>query len=119
MLAGQPDASLCSNCGAGNSAIDIPEAAIQAIRKNASWVGKRYYPANEDWELQKEIQLLRLKMPEPVPGRSAKQIESGWWRVSQMQEDEVEISVSVEAESSEDALLKAKPFLPYAGEVPL
>jgi len=38
----------CLNCGAGGTTVEIPEWAIENIRKNASWVGKRYYPCDED-----------------------------------------------------------------------
>lgn len=37
----------CTNCGNG-STVDLPVWAIEEIRRNASWVGKRYYPCDED-----------------------------------------------------------------------
>lgn len=40
-------AGYCTNCGNG-STVELPEWAIAEIRRNASWVGKRYYPNEED-----------------------------------------------------------------------
>ncbi len=34
----------CFNCGASGGTVHLPAWAISEIRKNASWVGKRYYP---------------------------------------------------------------------------
>lgn len=38
----------CFNCGAGGCTVKLPRWAIEMIRKSASWVGKRYYPHEED-----------------------------------------------------------------------
>ncbi len=58
----------CSNCGNG-SCVSMPIWAIEEIRRQASWVGKRYYPTPEDQEAEEELQTLRGMQTE-FPGRS-------------------------------------------------
>jgi hypothetical protein len=60
---------LCTNCGA-NGTVSLPRWAIESIRKNASWVGKRYYPSEEDFERAEERADL-LELVTEFPGRSA------------------------------------------------
>lgn len=43
----------CMNCGAGGSSITLSLMDIKQIRQQASWVGKRYYPHEEDFEKSK------------------------------------------------------------------
>lgn len=43
--------SFCANCCGNGTAFPLPKAAIESIRNQASWVGKRYYPHKEDAEV--------------------------------------------------------------------
>lgn len=60
----------CMNCGAGGSVVSIPPWAVKSIRSSASWVGKRYYPSDEDREIREELIALRALVPS-FPGRTA------------------------------------------------
>lgn len=40
--------SFCTNCCGNGTTFPLPKAAIESIRQQASWVGKRYYPHAED-----------------------------------------------------------------------
>ncbi len=51
----------CMNCG--GHPIKAPRWAVQSIREQASWVGKRYYPNEEDTERQREIRYFRAHAP--------------------------------------------------------
>lgn len=62
------ESGYCTNCGNG-STLSVPRWAVESIREQASWVGKRYYPAEEDKERHAEIETLRGLMTE-YPGRS-------------------------------------------------
>jgi len=110
----------CFNCGAG-SAVSVPIWAVDSIREQASWVGRRYYPSAEDKALGAELRYLRMAMPTP-DGRvverpyrethmgeqapadewSVKQMESGGWH-----------STTVRASTAEEALRAAAAVLPY------
>ena len=59
----------CMNCGAGGTSLQIPRYSVEYIRRNASWVGKRYYPHEEDTENYEERERLRAQMTE-FPGRT-------------------------------------------------
>jgi hypothetical protein len=72
--------SVCTNCGS-QSIIHIPAFAVESIRKQASWVGKRYYPHTEDVEATNERQAL-LKLVEFFPGRIALRLDK-YWQVKQ------------------------------------
>lgn len=104
----------CSNCGSGGTTIRIQEWAIEDIRSNASWVGKRYYTNSEDIETQKEIKRLRSTIS-IFNGRSAKPTINDplTWEVSQKLEDGNLIIVFVSAASEQAALEKAKTLLPF------
>lgn len=70
----------CYNCGAGG-AITIPRWAVESIRAQASWVGRRYYPGREDHELAEERKAL-LRLVPSFPGRTATpavRLEDGAW----------------------------------------
>jgi hypothetical protein len=80
-------AAHCFNCGAGGSVVTLPKHAADAIRKSASWVGKRYYPSDEDREIQAELRVLRGLITD-FPGRTAREytdpVEGGpFWVVEQ------------------------------------
>jgi hypothetical protein len=108
--------SRCFNCGAGGFVIEIPKWAIDSIRKNASWVGKRYYPSQEDFETAQELKKLRASVSS-FNGRSAKQTsyDPSQWIVSQILSGDTSTSIVVSASSEKEALEKAKTLLPYIG----
>jgi hypothetical protein len=103
----------CFNCGAGGSSISIPRWAVESIREQASWVGKRYYPHEEDRERAEETALLRAIAPDdprrkvtvdpdnPRRYRVEQPTKRGW------------TSTGVTASSLEEAREKAKLVLPY------
>lgn len=104
----------CNNCGAGGT-VQIPVWAVESIRKQASWVGKRYYPADEDLRIQRELKYHR-SLAELPPDRTAKAVEvgeeDGYWSVVQPQPGGT-IQCSVKADSAEEALQKTKDRLPW------
>jgi hypothetical protein len=91
----------CTNCGNGSTII-IPEWAVAEIRRNASWVGKRFYPADEDRERLEERADLLSVVPE-FPGRDAKQGEERW-SVWQLLPNGSSVITSVKADSKEAAM---------------
>jgi len=104
--------SHCTNCGS-SSTIDIPGWAIDSIREQASWVGKRYYPNQEDYENRHELRLLRSKMTE-FPGRTARPTHGGdGWVVEQRTGPNTLTSTLVSAASADEALGRVKAELPY------
>jgi hypothetical protein len=107
---------LCSNCGAGGEDTRLPRWAIDAIRRSASWVGKRYYPCEEDKEHYDEVQALRA-LVKKFPGRSVRLGEDGtfWW-VTQEKGGGTSTSIMIEksqAKTAKEALEKARLSLPY------
>lgn len=48
----------CTNCGSP-STVAVPAWVVDSVRENASWVGKRYYPCQEDKDDQRELEYLR------------------------------------------------------------
>jgi hypothetical protein len=104
----------CTNCGAGGSTVTIPKWAVDNIRQNSSWVGKRYYPNEEDKDAQVERQAL-LKLVPSFPGRSAvfKPEYSNWW-VTQV-ENGRSVSTFAYAETAEEAC-RAATNLRYVPE---
>jgi hypothetical protein len=107
----------CFNCGAGGSTVTLPVWAVDTIRKNGSWVCKRYYPADEDMSISRELRYLRSIAPAPS-GRSAERIDSSTatpndWRVSQKMPDGSTTTVYVNAQDEYGALRAAAGVLPY------
>jgi len=116
-LFGKPLAYLgrrCYNCGASGGTVRLPRWAIDAIRKNASWVGKRYYPDDEDRERAAEARTLRGMMT-AFPGRRARRDKTtpGRWFVEQATGAGRSTGVMVEAADKAGALRAAKCRLPY------
>jgi len=108
----------CFNCGAGGATVNLPRWAVESIRQQASWVGKRYYPNQEDYDRSEEINRLRSKMTS-FPGREAQlsAADDGSWMVRQKTPGRSWISIFIEdANSAEDALEKTKTKLPYYDE---
>ena len=115
VLDGAAESNYCTNCGGGNTSVKIPRWAVEDIRQNASWVGKRYYPHREDYEKAEELKLLRSKTL-IFPGRSAEKLEDGKWRVTQVLPKgwgALNTSIYVDAYDEAEALRIAKTQLPY------
>lgn len=110
----------CMNCGANGPNLLLPEWTIKSIRKQASWVGKRYYPNEEDTQTAEELKLLRALVPHDS-GRIAEYVEAdpeipdhkGYWSVKQDMGGGKATWITVDAESEEEALAMAKIRLPY------
>ena len=66
----------CLNCG-GNGTVTLPQWAVDSIRRQASWVGKRYYPATEDRKMATKHAAL-LELVRRFPGRTMRLVKSGW-----------------------------------------
>lgn len=107
----------CTNCGSSGGIIKLPTFAAEEIRRNASWVGKRYYPAEEDLENSAELKKLRGKMTE-YPGRSIELREGAGWikqvyMVTQKLPKGRSVSVFIDADTPEQAHEKTRTSLPY------
>lgn len=109
------DDTYCNNCSSSGT-VQLPDWAVQSIREQASWVGKRFYPHAEDHDSGDELRRLRRAMTS-FPGRSAHHDDtlSDQWRVEQKRGG-VTISVWVDADSAEDAIEKTKDRLPWCPE---
>lgn len=109
----------CLNCGAGGT-VTIPRWAVTSIRRQASWVGKRYYPCDEDFEKYAELKALRA-LVKSFPGRTAepdKENPRRFWVKQQISENK-SISTSVDASSIDEAIEASRySGLPYVPEVP-
>jgi hypothetical protein len=103
----------CFNCGASGSPVELEEWQIKSIRQQASWVGKRYYPHEEDNEIHLELKYAREKLPLPKDrtARLVSDSKEDYW-VSQPLKNGSNISVTVKARSEEEALQKSKLKLP-------
>ena len=107
-----PKANYCTNCSAGGSIIQIPEWAVKSIRDQASWVGKRFYPIQEDYDNQAERKAL-LNLVETFPGRTARLREDGQWEVTQRKPDGRSVQTWVKANSEVEALRhNSLPYVP-------
>ena len=107
----------CYNCGASGCTVMIPVWAVESIREQASWVGKRYYPSQEDKELSRELRYLRSIAPAPA-GRTVERVEYDGanpndWRVTQALPDGSTISTTVRADHAGGALQAAEMILPH------
>ena len=102
----------CMNCGRGPAFV-IPRWAVESIRAQASWVGKRYYPHEEDTERAEELDALRALAPDD-PERTVKKsdVNPRAWEVTQPTPKGF-VSVVVAADSEVEALAKGKLRLPY------
>jgi hypothetical protein len=118
---GETCESGCMNCGSGPT-LSIPRWAVESIRTQASFVGRRYYPHEEDFQAQEELQDLRL-IPKTYPGRTAKlcafhddRWSSSYWSVEQKKPDGSIISIMVghkQFPTKQAALKEARTRLPY------
>lgn len=114
-----PEANHCMNCGAGHSLVPLEKWAIESIRKNASWVGKRYYPSKEDKDLAAELRALR-KMQTEYPGRSVALAPSATgernWTVTQRLPGGLSMMVFPQADSAEEAWENSRASLPWVSK---
>jgi hypothetical protein len=101
----------CTNCGS-SSTVSLPKWAVDSIREQASWVGKRYYPNKEDTEQAEELKLLRKSMT-VFPGRTIEHTDLNQFRVIQKTGKNSTIVTSVTAKDIDEAWEKAKSLLPY------
>jgi len=105
----------CFNCGAGwTGELKLPRWAVESIRAQASWVGRRYYPGPEDQERVAELKALRA-LPTSFPGRRAeedKQEKYRWW-VTQDLPGNKNVSSMFKATSAADAIEASRYSLPY------
>jgi hypothetical protein len=97
--------------------VQLPLPAVEEIRRNASWVGKRYYPCDEDVANREELAKLRGKMTE-YPGRSVELREGAGYvetiyMVTQKLPKGRSVSVFVNADTPEQAHEKTRTSLPY------
>lgn len=93
----------CTNCGNG-STVELPRWAIDSIRQQASWVGRRYYPHEEDHEAAAERAAL-LALVSSFPGRTARESdEPGRWNVTQQRADGRSVMTTINAPSADEAM---------------
>lgn len=112
------DKNFCNNCSASGTAVPLPEWAIKTIREGASWIGRRYYPQQEDKENHEELMALRslvtdrdltVKREEPSEFDPA-----GSWRCTVNMSDGRNVSTSLKGTMTyEEALWEARRILPY------
>ena len=115
----------CTNCGAGGSSFQLPRYAINEIRRNASWVGSRYYPSDDDHERHAELRELRSTVKH-FPGRTVEYKEpdpqdryKGYWLITQRMTPTKTRSLMLDADRAstpEKALEVTKCDLPYVPE---
>lgn len=108
----------CTNCGSGGSSVSLTRAAIESIRRQASWVGKRFYPHKEDKEREEELQDLREHASESagrevewVPPRD--DLPGHYWVKQDTGEGSSTCKVVYKAASFPDALEQARAALPW------
>lgn len=127
---GEESNNYCTNCGGGNTSVKLPRWAVEDIRQNASWVGKRYYPHQEDGEKNEELHRLRALVTE-FPGRTAEELEEdplrppiredgqtsfNWCVTQKLPGKGKRTSIYVKADGEQDALERARTLLPYYPE---
>lgn len=104
---------LCSNCGASGPNLKIPRWSVDSIRRQASWVGKRYYAHEEDKATYEELQDLRATIKE-FPGRYVERTANDeCYMISQDLPSGSRISTFTEASTPEKAMEEVKLNLPY------
>lgn len=112
------DEQFCSNCGAVNSSVPLPRWAVDSIRAQASWVGRRYYPNSEDHEREQERRALLGQISEFPKRRAEPSSEVGQWRVCQPlpPDGTREENVLVPATTEAAALAAARYLLTYVSQ---
>lgn len=105
----------CTNCGTGwgDGAPKLKRYMVDSIRQQASWIGCRFYPGEEDRERHKERERL-LSLVTNFPGRSVKPSkEEGYFEVMQKMDRNRTMSVFIKADSPEAAAKLARGSLPF------
>lgn len=105
----------CMNCGVSNGTVKIPRFAVEEIRKQASWVGKRYYPHEEDKELHKERMEL-MKLVKEFPGRTIEPAGRRRWEIAQKGPNG-STSVTIDGKTKGEAWERAKESLTYRPDI--
>lgn len=108
------DEHYCYNCGFGGT-VKLPRWAVDSIREQASWVGKRYYPHEEDTQTREELTALRSLSPDN-PTDTAEWNEDGRYYSVYRSDPKNRTRFGVmpiHAGSAEEAIRKAKPRLRY------
>lgn len=101
---------ICLGCGATGSTIVLKLWQVKEIKRNGRHVGDRN---SDDDRLDKELRILR-SLQITFWGRDAVQIKDGLWEVTQLESNgTARYSVTVKADSKEEALKKTKTDLPY------
>lgn len=113
---GEPaEYSNCYNCNTssfGHGITSLPKYIVENIRKNASWVGKRYYAHEEDYRINEELKTLRDKVG-IFPGRHViKEGEHEYLVIQQLSLNSHQM-MFVKAADEKDALERSKSSLPY------
>lgn len=109
------DEAFCANCGAVGCTVRLPAWAVREIRTQASWVGKRYYPHNEDRQHAAELAALRTRAGVP-PDREAKRLEDGRWCIRQPLASgwiEIWVAATGTSETERDVLVRTVALLPF------
>lgn len=115
----------CANCGAGGSSFPLPLWAVEEIRRNASFVGRLYYPSEDDRERAVELAALRATINH-FPGRTAERYTDRttgveYWVVEQRLSDRRRVSQMVrmlEAPTEADAIEWSRTRLPFVPATP-
>lgn len=110
------DEYYCYNCG-NCSTIKIPRWAVESIRAQASWVGKRYYPNEEDRENYQELENLRKLVPINRSDEVTPDTVPSVFIVRRYVDDTKRqyTSVTVSAKNKTEARKIANKLLPYRG----
>lgn len=114
----------CLNCGAGG-VVALPTWAIKEIRRNAAWVGARYYPDDATKDERAELLALRKAIGN-WPGRTAThfQIEEAgpvrWCLRQDCMDKRRGVYVqcwtnALPGETAEQAIARTADMLPWAG----
>lgn len=109
----------CLNCGAGGTTVLVPMWFIEDLRKNGSWVCKRYFANEEDVQIARELRALREKMTE-FPDRTAELNEmpdgSKYWSIKQLAPNNTWIAVTDAAQPNDtpaSVIRRTATKLPY------
>lgn len=112
-MGGTAYATHCTNCGASGPTLYVESYHVKALRAQASWVGRRFYPTDEDHANAAERERL-LKLVRRFPGRSVRVLKDvGQYEVKQVTGKGQSTSMFVQAVSVNDALEKSRRYLPY------
>jgi len=106
----------CFNCGSGGTNVSLPKSFIALIRKNASWVGRRFYASDEDKAEYAERKALRCAIGR-WPGRSVEPIvdsDDVWVKQVTSSGTCTMITASRRGRTDEQIILDTADALPWA-----